>query len=137
MRPVRSFAAAAVGAAIAIGSLAGCGGDDGAEPPAVEDMGPLAQEGATLARDLGCVACHAVDPRGRSTGPSWVGLAGSEVTLEAGASVVADREYLERAIRDPRSEVVSGYANIMPTSYELTDDEIDAILAFIEALAPG
>jgi cytochrome c1 len=47
---------------------------------------------------------------------------------------VADRDYLERAIRDPRSEVVAGYANIMPTTYELTDDQVDKLLAFIEEL---
>ncbi len=131
----RSFAVAVVGAAIAGGALIGCGGDDAAKAPAVEDMSPLAQEGATLARDLGCIACHAVD-HGRATGPSWVGLAGSEVRLEGGTTVIADREYLERAILDPRSEVVAGYASVMPTTYELAEDELDAIIAFIEALGP-
>jgi len=54
--------------------------------------------------------------------------------LEGGQTVVADRAYLEQAIRDPRSQVRAGYANIMPTTYELTDDEVEALIAYIEAL---
>jgi cytochrome c1 len=132
---LRSVAAALVAALSVAVPAAACGDDGGggAKPPSEEDMSPAAREGAALARDLGCVACHAVG-EGRATGPSWVGLAGSEVELEGGRTVVADRDYLERAIRDPRSEVVAGYANIMPTTYELTDDQVDKLLAFIEEL---
>jgi len=129
-------ASLAAGAAVvmALVGLAGCGdGDDAAAPPSTAELSPAAREGATLATDLGCNACHSVDGGG-STGPGWVGLAGSEVELEGGQTVVADRAYLEQAIRDPRSQVRAGYANIMPTTYELTDDEVEALIAYIEAL---
>jgi cytochrome c oxidase subunit 2 len=121
-------------ASLAVGPLVACGGDDdAAEPPSTADLSPEALEGSTLARDLGCAACHSVDG-GRSTGPGWAGLAGSEVQLEGGETVVADRAYLERAIVDPRSQVVAGYASIMPTTFELSDEEVDRLIAYIEAL---
>lgn len=135
MRCRRSLAPAVVGALLTLASLAGCGGDDdAADPPSTADLSPAAAEGSTLARDQGCLACHSVDGS-RSSGPTWVGLAGSEVDLEGGGTVTADRAYLEQAILDPRSEVVAGYANIMPTGYELTDEEVDALIEFIEALS--
>lgn len=134
MRRHRALATALVAVLATVGPLSACGDDgDGAKAPSTADLSPAAQEGATLTRDLGCVACHAVG-EGRATGPSWVGLAGSEVELEGGETVIADRAYLEQSIRDPRSQVVAGYANIMPTTYELTDEQIELLLTFIKEI---
>lgn len=129
----RFAAAVVVGAVFAGGVLGACGDGEAAEPPTTAELSAAAQEGATLARDKGCMACHSVDG-GRSTGPTWAGLAGSEVEMEGGETVTADRAYLERAIVDARSQVRAGYANIMPTSYDLTDDEVAALIAYLEEI---
>jgi cytochrome c oxidase subunit 2 len=121
------------GALLAGVLLAACGDDDAADPPVTSELSTAAREGAELARTKGCVACHSSDG-GRSTGPTWAGLAGSEVELEGGVTVTADRAYLERSIVDPRSQVRAGYADIMPTTYRLTDAEVGSLLAFLEEI---
>jgi cytochrome c oxidase subunit 2 len=55
------------------------------------------------------------------------------VTLEDGTTVTADREYLERAITDPSSEIVDGFKPIMPM-VPLDDAQLDQVIAYIEAL---
>ena len=69
-------------------------------------------------------------------GPTWQGLAGSEVELDAGGTVVADAAYLEQSIRDPRSQVRAGFDNLMPVAYgDLTDDEVADLIAYLTDLA--
>jgi hypothetical protein len=48
--------------------------------------------------------------------------------------VIADREYLVESIDDPGAKLVEGYNLPMPRT-ELSDAEIDAVIAYIEALA--
>ncbi|CAN5911575.1 hypothetical protein BH23ACT2_BH23ACT2_18540 [soil metagenome] len=112
--------------------LAACGGGDSTEG-APEPTSPAGQRGEALAENKGCLACHTVTGE-RSTGPTWQGLAGSEVELADGATVVADDDYLARSITDPRSEVVAGYPNIMPEQ-DLTTDEVADLLAYIGELS--
>lgn len=99
-------------------ALAGCSSD--------ASVSPEAALGLEIARDNGCLACH---DAGR-VGPDWSGLAGSEVLLEDGSTVIADDAFLRRSIRDPGADVVAGYAVTMPEN-DLTDDEIEAVIAFI------
>lgn len=63
-----------------------------------------------------------------------MGLAGSDVELSDGTTVVADGAYLFESIRDPVAQIVAGYSVQMPRN-ALTDEEIDAIVAFIGSLA--
>ena len=56
--------------------------------------------------------------------------------MEDGSTVTADREYLERAITDPASEIVEGYKPIMP-KVPLDDAQLDQVIAYIEALGDG
>lgn len=122
--PVR-VAAPALAAVLTFGLVA-CG-SDGAEV-----TGPGA-EGARVAQDRGCTSCHGGDGGG-GIGPTWQGLAGSEVELDDGTTVTADEDYLRRAIVDPGAEVVEGYGIPMP-EVSLTDDEVDALVTYIETLA--
>jgi cytochrome c oxidase subunit 2 len=96
------------------------------------DDGEVAQVDPT-ARELGCTSCHTVDGR-RSEGPTWQGLWGSEVTLVDGSVVTADEEYLRRAILDPAADVREGYTAAMPL-VEVTDEQLEALLAHLEELA--
>lgn len=45
----------------------------------------------------------------------------------------ADRAYIARSVRDPAAEKVDGYNGVMP-AYDLTDDEIDDLVAYLETL---
>jgi len=94
-----------------------------------------AEAGWAVARQAGCAACHGADSRG-GVGPGWVGLYGSEVELADGSTVIADQSYLFESIRDPSAQQAAGLPAIMPTN-SLSDDEIDAIVTYIESLADG
>lgn len=129
----RVVAAAVVVALVALG--AGCGDDDGGDGLGGAGQPPLdgaAAAGREVAGDRGCTSCHTASGDDRS-GPTWKGLWGSQVELEDGTTVTADRDYVVRAIREPDAEVVDGYAPIMP-DVDLSDAEVDELVAYIEAL---
>lgn len=107
-----------IGALCAAAALAGCSSD--------ADLSPEAALGLEIAQGNGCLACH---DAGR-VGPAWNGLVDSEVLLEDGSIVVADDVYLRRSISDPRADIVAGYSVSMPEN-DLTDEEIEAVVAFI------
>ena len=107
-----------------VGTSAGGGSGDG---------DPV--NGEQLARSMGCAGCHGPDFTG-GAGPSLVGLAGSEVLLDDGTTVMADTAYLVRSIADPSAERVADYNLQMPAN-NLSDAEIDDIVAFIETLTDG
>lgn len=116
-------------AAIAIGVVAACGANDAAGP----ELSAAAAEGRDIARTNGCAACHGINGQG-GPGPAFAGLFGSTVELEDGDTVVADVDYLVESIRDPGAKEVAGYGIVMPTN-NLSDAEIDAVVAWIEELA--
>lgn len=97
--------------------------------------GASAANGEQLARSNGCAGCHGQD-FGGGAGPGLVGLAGSEVTLADGSTVIADTAYLTRSIAEPSAELVADYALKMPAN-GLSDAEIADIVAYIETLADG
>ncbi len=117
-----------------------CGGDDPtaddggtATPGATAEMSAAARSGEELSRSQGCAGCHGGDFDG-GAGPGWIGLAGSEVVLTDGTTVIADDEYLTAAIADPSAQLVEGYNLRMPAN-NLTDSEVADIVAFINTLA--
>lgn len=124
MRRLLGAVALIAGVALALGA---CGNDE------ADGITGEAAAGRDVARDRGCTQCHSAVEGVNVRGPSWAGLAGSEVTLEDGSTVTADREYLERAIKDPSSELVEGFKPIMP-KVPLDDAQLDQVIAYIEAL---
>lgn len=111
--------------AIAIGASACGGGDDGG-------LSEQAARGKQTSISNGCASCHGTDGQG-GVGPAWTGLAGSEVELEDGTTVVADNDYLLRSILEPMAEIVPGYSVNMPQN-SLTEEQAQDIIAFIEEL---
>lgn len=81
---------------------------------------------------LGCSSCHTIDGA-RSEGPTWQGLAGSQVQLADGTTVVADDAYFRRAILDPQAQVVAGYP-AMP-AVPVTEAQADRLVAYIRSLS--
>lgn len=114
--------------AAALLALAACGGRGG-EPS-------LPEQGASLAQEKGCVACHSADGSA-SVGPTWKGLHGSQVELPDGTTVVADGAYLRESILQPGAKTVKGYtAGLMETVIKpnsLTDAEVRALVEYIKS----
>lgn len=82
-----------------------------------------------------CAACHSVDGS-QKVGPTWLGLAGSNVPLADGSSVLADEAYLKNSILNPNLNIVAGYSpNVMPSfSGTLDDAKVSALVAYIQSL---
>jgi cytochrome c oxidase subunit II len=110
-----------------------CGDDDSGGGDAGPPLDAAAEQGRQVAQDKGCTSCH-TDDGDRGTGPTWLGIWGSTVELDGDRTAVVDREYLERSVQDPRADVVDGFQPLMP-SYDLTGAELDALAAYLEALA--
>lgn len=110
--------------------LGACGGDDDGSGLGGESG---AAQGATLFRGASCSDCHSTTGETR-TGPPLDGIYGTEVTLTDGQTVTVDDEYLERAIRDPKSEVVEGFRPLMP-ELDLSDEQVDTLVAYIRSLS--
>jgi cytochrome c oxidase subunit 2 len=123
---------AVVSIVASVGWLAACGDDESSAPPV--ELSAAGERGAQIVEDQGCTSCHSTDGS-RGTGPTWKDLAGSEVELTDG-TVTADDDYLRTSIVDPRSQVVKGYANIMPV-YEgqMSDEELDDVIAYLRDLS--
>jgi cytochrome c oxidase subunit 2 len=110
-------------------ALVACGANSAADVV----LPPAAAEGRDVVRSNGCAACHGRNGGG-GVGPTFVGLFGSEVSIQGGETVIADRDYLVESIREPSAKLVEGFNLPMPTN-RLDDDQIDAVIAYIEALA--
>jgi mono/diheme cytochrome c family protein len=77
-------------------------------PPPQPPTGGDAAHGKTLYTSLGCIGCHTLNGA-KGAGPTFKGLAGSQVKLSDGTTVTADDAYLLESIRDPDKQVVAGY----------------------------
>ncbi len=117
-------------AALGLALLPACGGNDAT---AEIELPPAAAEGRDVYRSKGCAACHGSNAEG-GVAPPLAGLFGTEVPIQGGDPVIADRDYLVESIVDPGAKRVDGYNLPMPTT-KLSDDEIDAVIAYIEELA--
>jgi cytochrome c oxidase subunit 2 len=86
-----------------------------------------------LSSSSGCAGCHGTEGQG-GVGPTWQGLAGAEVELADGTMIVADEEYLIRAIKEPDADLRAGFPVQMPRN-NLNDRQIADIVAYINDLA--
>ena len=114
---------------VIMGMSAACGANAGTVP----EIDAAAERGRQAALQNGCAVCHGQYGQG-GAGGGFYGLWGSQVELADGRTVTADADYLRRAIVDPTAEIVAGANTAMP-AVELTDEEVAAMLTWIEALA--
>ena len=131
-RPTRLVPAGLIGAIAIV--VASCGGSGGGSDAASD--APLSDAGASghaIAKSNGCAGCHGSDGQG-GVGPAWVGLYGSDVELADDTTVVADDEYLARAIKDPGADIVKGASVKMPSN-GLSDEQIADVIAYIRDLS--
>ncbi|HEY4376232.1 MAG TPA: cytochrome c [Acidimicrobiales bacterium] len=130
-RERRALVAVLALALVLAGGLAACGGDSGSGNVTLSAAGA---RGKALAGSNGCSGCHTTSGS-RGTGPTWKGLAGSQVKLSGGKTVTATDAYLRRSIEDPGAQVVSSFAGgIMPSNH-LSPSEIADVIAYIHDLS--
>lgn len=97
---------------------------DSAEPPAVR--------GKKLYEN-NCATCHSIDGSAK-TGPSWKNIFGATHTMEGGASVVVNEDYVRESIWNPQAKIVAGYKGVLMTSFAGMDEKnIAAIIAFMKS----
>lgn len=89
--------------------------------------------GRQVAESEGCLGCHSLDGSA-SAGPTWKGLFGKTETLADGTEVIVDEAFLKESIVDPNATVIQGYSPMMPP-YELSDEQLDALVEFTRSLA--
>jgi cytochrome c oxidase subunit 2 len=83
-----------------------------------------------------CMGCHSIDGKA-GVGPTWKGLAGSQVTLSDGTTVTADDAYLHTSIVEPNKQIAKGFPpGVMPQGYQsqFSDQQIQDMIAFIKTL---
>jgi cytochrome c oxidase subunit 2 len=132
-RAVAAVAACAVAACVVAACIVAacvvtaCG--DGGATDAPADLGEEASRGAEIVDSNGCTVCHG--PGGAAA--SFDRVYGSTVELDDGTTVIADDEYLTRAITDPGADVAAGYSVMMPAN-DLDDHEVAAVVAHLREL---
>lgn len=93
----------------------------------------MAERGHRLFVSRGCEGCHGVGKEG--TAPSLLGLYGKERVLSDGRRIVADEDYIRRAIFEPDVMTVQGYQKLMPSfSGQLDEQQIFEIISYIRSL---
>ena len=93
------------------------------------------ENGAKVANDLGCIACHSTDGK-VVIGPSWKGLYGATVLLVGGKNVVVDDDYLRRSVLQPNEEIVDGFQTGLMPSYEgaISNEDLSDLIEYIKSL---
>ena len=109
----------------------------GAPTPNAGSTGTLPDDpieaGGEVASQNACTACHTID--GTSlVGPTWKGLFGRNEEMTEGPSVKVDDAYLAESIRNPGIRIVKGFTNVMPAFDYLSDEEVEALVAYIRSL---
>ena len=93
-------------------------------------------DGSELFTNYRCFACHSLEG-GTMYGPPLNGLYGKEISVVRQGEeekVVADREYLIRAIDDPDYEKVLEYRTRIMTKPVISDEEIESIVDYLIGL---
>jgi cytochrome c oxidase subunit 2 len=60
---------------------------------------------------------------------------GTQEKLTGGATVTVDENYIRESMMVPNAKLVEGFAPVMPAfAGRLSDDDVDALTAFIKSL---
>lgn len=78
-----------------------------------------------------CAGCHSLDGAA-GVGPTFKGLYGKSEPLTDGTSVTVDDNYIRQSVMDPASQVVQGYAPVMPAFPNLKEKELAGLIEYIK-----
>jgi cytochrome c551/c552 len=93
----------------------------------------LEERGQFVAATNGCLGCHTTTGQ-VMVGPSWKGLFGKSEALTDGSTVTVDEAYVRESVQNPLAKVVKGFPPAMPSFATLSDEEIQAIVAYIQSV---
>ncbi|MFT5356733.1 MAG: cytochrome c oxidase subunit 2 [Polyangiales bacterium] len=91
--------------------------------------------GENLYLNSGCTACHGVDGVAQQPAPNWAGLWGAERPMVEGPAAQGDADYIRQSILQPQSQIVAGYAGVNMPPYRFSDNQLNAIAAYIRSLS--
>lgn len=93
-------------------------------------------KGAKIAENEGCLGCHSTDGS-EIVGPSFKNMIDRKLTAEhmgKKIEVTADIRYIIDSIKNPDDYVVDGYDGGMMPSYDLSDEDMKALIEFFSTL---
>jgi cytochrome c oxidase subunit 2 len=93
-------------------------------------------DGRKLVQEKGCLGCHSLDGS-PGVGPSFKGIMGRSVTVVskgAERTIRVDEAYLRLSITEPAVDVVKGFQPIMPAFADLSKDELNALVEYLEGI---
>jgi len=91
------------------------------------------EDGSDLFSRYGCIACHSLDGSVKY-GPPLNGLFMKEVSVVRQGqekTIVADRDYLTRAITDPDYEKVLEYKNKVMPKPVIPEDDVQTLIDYL------
>lgn len=92
------------------------------------------EEAVGLLESYGCMGCHSLDGS-EEAGPTLMGIYGKErpIVVDGGGTrtVVADEQYLRRAILEPDAELVAGYEGMPSYKEEMPAEDLEKIIRFL------
>jgi cytochrome c oxidase subunit II len=98
-----------------------------------EQSESMAQQGARLFVQLGCITCHT--DQASSTGPSLAGIYGQPEKMQGGGTRVVDDSFVRDAILTPSTIHVAGYPQIMPTfTGQVNEEQVLQLIAYVKSL---
>jgi cytochrome c oxidase subunit II len=93
-------------------------------------------DGKKLAQEKGCLGCHSLDGS-PGVGPSFKGMYGRStlvITKGVERTITVNEAYLRQSILDPPADVVKGFQPIMPAFSDLSKDELEALVEYLEGI---
>lgn len=97
-----------------------------------QSSGPA--KGRQLLEQYGCLACHSLDGSAR-VGPSFAHLtegASRVFATPPNTSLTVGRDYVKRSILEPTSQVVQGYAAVMPSyADKISEQDLQTLIDYL------
>jgi len=99
----------------------------------------LVAQGKQLVEAKACASCHAEDAKADNSqlsGPSFVGLYGSKISLDDGTTAVIDDNYLRESIENPAAKIRKGFraGQMPPYQGQVSESDLSALIAYIRSL---
>jgi cytochrome c oxidase subunit 2 len=102
--------------------------------------GTMAERGAALFQQFGCITCHKSDAQGQC--PRLEGKYGTEETVHTSSSpdlfkVLVDDSYIRESVLSPLAKIVAGYQPIMPSFQgQVSEEQLQMLIAYIKSIGP-
>jgi cytochrome c oxidase subunit II len=94
---------------------------------------PLPRLGEQLFRQQACNSCHSIDGSS-GVGPTWLGTWAEQRPLADGSSALMNEDYFIESIVQPAAKIVQGYPPVMPPYPNLTERQLQGLLAYMKEL---